>query len=125
MSEYLRDRDGDVWRVDPDHLTSHRFNGDIMRDSDSDHRDAVERMWGPLVPCAEDGTLLTSEPAADPIRALVAGAFHEFAAEMDRAYWGTDDSVMENVYGRARDAAKTVADGVLSGTVAPAKGPDA
>ncbi|OKI19274.1 hypothetical protein [Streptomyces sp. CB03911] len=123
MSEYVKDNEGDVWRWDADAemLVCYRDeDGDLRYDGARRTRAEVTRRWGPLVPCTEDGTPLKSEPSPDDVRALVAGAFKEFAAEMDRAYWGTSESTEEAVYIRARDAAQAVVEGILSGDVKPA-----
>ncbi|GAB7187119.1 hypothetical protein ATKI12_6950 [Kitasatospora sp. Ki12] len=125
MSEYLRDKDGDVWRVGVGELVFHRYDGGRLADvgaADRRGRGHVEAKWGPLVPCTEEGSPLVPEPHEAGVRALVAAAFLEFAAEMDRAYWATRESTEEAVYIRARDAAKAVTEGVLSGDIKPAEG---
>ncbi|MFD8315926.1 hypothetical protein [Kitasatospora purpeofusca] len=117
MSEYLRDQDGDVWRVDPGCLVSHRYNGELTGDPGPSSRDYVERTWGPLVPCTEVGTPLTAEPASDPGRVLVAAAFRELADEMFRAFRRSNDATAEAVFDEVRDAAKAVADLVERGEI--------
>ncbi len=124
MTEYVKDNEGDVWREDggPERLVCYRDeDGDLRYDGARRTRADVEARWGPLVPCTEDGTLLKAEASPDDVRALVAGAFKAFAAEMDSACWGALTSAEESVYLRVRDAAQSVMDDILSGDVKPAE----
>ncbi|MFJ9694908.1 hypothetical protein [Kitasatospora sp. NPDC101183] len=121
MSEYQKDKDGDVWRVDGVWLTNHRYAGDVVGYSEPEHRDEVTRRWGPLVPCTEDGSPLTPEPLQDVVRALVAAAFEDLAEAAYTAHRAARYPAEEAAYDGLHDAAIRVANGVLSGEIRPRK----
>ncbi|MFI8084331.1 hypothetical protein ACIF6L_26455 [Kitasatospora sp. NPDC086009] len=124
MTEYLKDRDGDVWAATPGELVHHRHSDGRRADAfaATGSRTYVEGIWGPLVPCTESGTPLTSEPAPDAVRALVAGALQDVVVRLCLAY---HRELAGSPAGRAVDvlleAVRETADAVLRGDVKPAE----
>ncbi len=121
MTEYVKDNEGDVWRVDGEELVFHRFdNGAAGNGPERRPRWSVNDQYGPLVPCTEDGTPLTSEVSPDAVRALVAGALLDFATRMTDG-WYRDGSSADSLRDQVVESARETAQAVLRGDVQPAE----
>ena len=120
MPEYVRDRDGDVWRVDGEELAFHRYESGLSGlGKQREPRWYVSDEYGPLVHCAEDGTLLPAKVVPHDVRALVAGALLDFADRMS-SYYG-DGTDADYLHDEIRNAARETAQAVLRGDVQPAE----
>jgi hypothetical protein len=109
VPEYVRDRDGDVWEWDA--------SGGVFRSSAlyPRTRDELTADFGPISPCAADGRPLDSP---DTVRALVAGAFLDYAER-----WEAEYARVPARHNPFAAVARETADAILRGDVQPAKAP--
>jgi hypothetical protein len=109
VSEYVRDRDGDVWEWD---ASSEVFRASALYPRT---RDELTADFGPISPCAADGSPLEKP---EIIRALVAGAFLDYAERWEEEYRRRPCS-----HNPFAGLARETADAILRGDVQPAKAP--
>jgi hypothetical protein len=112
VAEYVKDNDGDVWTRDgaEDRWTCRGLDPRTLAQVTVD--------FGPVVPCAEDGTPVPSAPVVD-VRGLVAAAFLDLAELASAWLFDEDDPVRYEVGSRVSSWAEATAEAVRRGDIRP------